>query len=87
MEILLRLAHVRALLNQFRRKAQRKFLRQLQVGKFKLPGEVLLWEPACQDRQRVTLLRQLLQQGRQSGDELRELRFLGGYVELAGIPL
>ena len=65
----------------------RQFLRQLQTRKLKLFGQVLVGESARQRSQQVTLLRQLLQQRRQGGGDLRELRFLRCHVELARISL
>ena len=65
MQRLLRRAHVRPLLHQFRRQADRQVRRQLQVGELEASRDILAREPARQSGQRVALLRQLFLQRRQ----------------------
>ena len=66
---------VRALLDQFRRQADRQILRQLQRAKFEFLSRLLARKPADQRRQQIALHRQLFQQWRQRRLCLRQRCF------------
>ena len=85
MQVGLGLQHVRALRHECRRQAHRQFLRQLQARKLEFLVRCLVRKPAGQNRQQVAQLGQLLEQRRQRGGDLRELRFLRGQIQPAGI--
>src|SRR5579863_793326 len=87
MQVLLGLANIRTLLDELRWETQRQFLRQLQTRQLKFLGKILAGEAARQRSEEVTLLSQLLKQRRQSGGDLRQLRFLRRHVEPAYISL
>ncbi len=75
------------MLHQRRGQAERKVLRQLQVGKRDGPGRRPAGEAADQHVQLVMQLRRLLDQRRQRGGGLGQLRLLCGDVEAARIAL
>ncbi len=81
------LEHIRTLRHELRRQAHRQLLRQLQARKLEFLRRRLARKPAGQNRQQVALLGQLLEQRRQRGGDLRELRFLRGKIKPAGIAL
>jgi len=73
--------------HECRWKAHGQILGQLQSGQLEFVRRRLAREAAGQDRQQVALLDQLLEQRRQGGGDLCELRFLRSDVEAAGIAL
>src|SRR5258707_9963687 len=85
MKVFLRLSDIRTLLHELRRQTQGQFLRQLNTRKLKLLRQILAGEAARERSQEVTLLSQLLEERRQRGGDLRELRFLRRHIKLAHI--
>ena len=81
------LQHVRALFDERGGQTDRQFLRQLQTRKIELFRRLLAWKSAGEHGQEVAQLSQLLEQRRQRGLDLRQLRLLRGNVEPAGIAL
>ena len=79
------LEYIRTLRHQFRRQAHRQFLRQSQTRQIEWIRRRLVRKPSGQDGQKVALLGELLAQRRQRGGDLRELRFLRGDIQPAGI--
>ena len=87
MQVLLSRAHVRTLLNQFRRQAERQIPRQVQPGEIEFLGQITIGKAAGESDQQVALLRQLLLQRRQRLLDLRQrglLRHHVGFGNLAG---
>ena len=87
MQVGLGLQHVRTLRYEFRRKAHRQILGQLQTGKIEFFSRRLTRKPAGQNCQQVVLLGQLLEERRKRGGNLRELRFLSGESKSTDIAL
>src|ERR1700693_874124 len=73
MQVLLGLAHIRALLHELRRKAHWQFLWQLQIRQLKLFVQIVVRKTGSQHSQEIPLLSQLLKQRWQSGGDLRKL--------------
>ena len=82
--------HVRTLLDQLRRQADRQIARQPQCGEHELLRQSIARKAAAQRRQQVALLRQLLLQRRQGLLHLRQRRLLRhdiGLGDLAKLAL
>ena len=75
------LQHVGTLGHECGRQAHRQILRQLQARKLECLRRRLAGKSPGQNGQQIVQLRRLLDQRRQGGGDLRELRFLRGQIE------
>ena len=85
--VLLRLQHVRPLLDHLGGQADRHVAGQGEAGQLEFLLRRLRGILPRQHRQLVVQLRLLLDQRGQGGDGLRQLRFLRGKIDAAGIAL